>query len=133
MSCRCRRSNVSGVTIVAALAQGRTAQPVGSRSNSPPVVIGEPEAPPAQLPPQDPILLDQVRQHFALPLVQPAGNREQQHLEGRDLDHVRELTSPPISHSQPGRPRRGTLRPEPCDVLGERHLRRLLSAYLLYY
>ena len=77
------------------LAQGHTAQPVGSRGKLPPVVIGEPEAPPAQLPPQDPILLDQVRQHLALPLVQPAGHREQQHLEGRDVDHVRELTSPP--------------------------------------
>ena len=64
------------------LAQSRTAQPVGARGKFPPVVIGEPEAPPAQLPPQDSILLDQVSQHLALPLVQPAGNRQQQHLEG---------------------------------------------------
>ena len=70
------------------LAQRLTAQPVGSRGKFPPVVIGEPEAPPTQLPPQDPILLDQVRQHLALPPVQPAGDREQQHLEGRDVDHV---------------------------------------------
>ena len=76
------------------LTQGLTAHPVGSRGQRPPVVIGESETPPTQLPPQDPILLDQVRQHLALLLVQPAGDREQQHLEGRDVDHVRELTSP---------------------------------------
>jgi hypothetical protein len=40
------------------LAQRVTAQPVGSRGKFPPVVIGESEAPPTDLPPQDPILLD---------------------------------------------------------------------------
>jgi hypothetical protein len=77
------------------LTQCLTTQQVGSRGKRPPVVIGESEAPPTQLPPQDTILLDQVRQHLALPLVQPAGHRDQQHLEGRDVDHVRELTSLP--------------------------------------
>jgi hypothetical protein len=85
---RVRRDDRRDVT------QGLAAQPVGSRGKPPPVVIGESEAPPTQLPPQDPILLDQVRQHFALPPVQPAGHREQQHLEGRGVDHVREPTSP---------------------------------------
>ena len=75
------------------LAQGLTAQPVGSRSKLPPVVIGESEAPPTQLPPQESILFDQVRQHVPVLPVQPAGDREQQDLEGRDVDHVRQLTS----------------------------------------
>ena len=44
------------------LAQHLPAQPVGSRRKFPPVVIGEPRSPSAQLPPQDPILVDQVRQ-----------------------------------------------------------------------
>src|SRR5687767_767825 len=39
------------------LTQGLTAQPVGSRGKLPPVVISESEAPPTQLPTQDPILL----------------------------------------------------------------------------
>jgi hypothetical protein len=34
------------------LTQGLPAQPVGARAKLPPVVIGEPEAPPAKLPPQ---------------------------------------------------------------------------------
>src|SRR5215218_9757752 len=59
------------------LTQGLTAQPVGSRGKRPPVVIGESQAPPTQLPPQNPILLDQVREHLALPPVQPTGHREQ--------------------------------------------------------
>ena len=36
------------------------------RGKFPPVVIGDPEAPATHLPPQDPILLDQVRQHLPL-------------------------------------------------------------------
>ena len=42
------------------LAQRRTAQAVGAGGKFPPVVIGEPETPTAQLPPQHPILLDQI-------------------------------------------------------------------------
>ena len=36
---------MSGLMIVATLAQRLTAQPVGSRGKFPPVVLGEPEAP----------------------------------------------------------------------------------------
>ena len=79
------------------LAQRLPTQPVGSRGKFPPVVIGEPQAPPTQLPPQHPILLDQVRQHLPLPAVQPAGDSKEQHVERRDVDHGRELTSQPRS------------------------------------
>ncbi len=79
--------------------QRLTTQPVGSRGKIPPVVIGEPLAPPIQLLPQNPILLDQVRPHLPLPSVQPAGDSEQQHVERCA-----------IWHGQPGRLRRGTLR-----------------------
>ena len=75
------------------LAQRRTAQSIGPRGKFPSIVIGEPEAPPTHLLPQDPILFDQIRQHLPLPPVQSGGNSEQQHLEGRDVDRVRELTS----------------------------------------
>jgi len=59
------------------LAQRLTAQSIGPRGKFPPVVIGEPEAPPTDLLPQDPILFDQVRQYLPLSPVQPAGDREQ--------------------------------------------------------
>ena len=78
-----------------AAVQRLTAQPVGSRGKFPTVVIGEPEAPANHLPPQEAILFDQVRQHLPLPPVQPPGDREQQHVEGRDVDHLRQLTSHP--------------------------------------
>ena len=51
---------------------------MGSRGEFPPVVIGEPQAPPTRLLPQDSILLDQVRQQLPLPAIQPAGDEEQQ-------------------------------------------------------
>jgi hypothetical protein len=38
-----------------------------------PIVISEPHASPTHLPPQHPILLDQVREHLPLPAIQPAG------------------------------------------------------------
>jgi hypothetical protein len=75
------------------LAQRLTTQSIGPHGKLPSVVIGEPEAPPTQLLPQDPILFDQVRQHLSLTPVQPPGDREQQHLDGRDVDHVWELTA----------------------------------------
>jgi hypothetical protein len=46
----------------AATSRNAPAQPVGARSESPPVVIGEPQAPPTHLSPKDSILLDQVRE-----------------------------------------------------------------------
>ena len=93
MSRRCQRSNVSGVTIVATLRSTCPAQPVRPRAQLPPVVIGQAQAPPTQLPPQHPILFDQVRQYLPLLAVQPADNTQEQHAESRDVDHGQELTS----------------------------------------
>ena len=98
------------------LAQRLPTQPVGSRGKFPPVVIGQPQPPPTQLPPQDPILLHQVRHHLPLPAVQPASDSKQQHVEGRDVDHVRELTSQPRSGV-------ATRSAEPWHTTGKLHLR----------
>jgi hypothetical protein len=73
-------------------AQRAAAQPVGLRGESLPVVIGESKAPPTHLPPQDPILFDQVRQHFPFTAVQPAGDCEEQQSETRHVNHEPELT-----------------------------------------
>jgi hypothetical protein len=56
------------------LAPRLTAQPVRSRHQFPPLVIGEPGAPATHLPPQEPILFNEVRQHLPLAPVQPAGD-----------------------------------------------------------
>jgi hypothetical protein len=74
-------------------AQRASTEPVRPRGESTSVVLGEPQAPPADLPPQHPILFDQVREHLSLSEVQPAGDREEQHSERRDVDHEPELTS----------------------------------------
>ena len=95
MSRRCQRSNVSGVTIVATLRSTCPAQPVRPRAQLPPVVIGQAQAPPTQLPPQHPILFDQVRQHLPLLAVQPARDGQEQHAESGDVDHGQELTALP--------------------------------------
>ena len=57
MSCRCHRSKSVRRDDRRDLTQGLTAHPVSSRGKRPPVVIGESEAPPTQLPPQDPIMI----------------------------------------------------------------------------
>lgn len=58
-----------------------------ARGKLPPVVIGEPQAPPTQLPPQHSILFDQVCQYLPLLAVQPTGDGQEQHAESRDVDH----------------------------------------------
>ena len=51
--------------------------PAGAqRGKLPPIVIGEPQTPPTQLPPQHSILFDQVRQHLPLLAVQTAGESQ---------------------------------------------------------
>jgi hypothetical protein len=77
------------------LAQRLPTQPVGLRGESPPVVIGQPHAPPTQLPPQHPILFDEVRDNLPLATIQPGGEADEQELEGRDVNHERERTSQP--------------------------------------
>ena len=72
------------------VAQRLPAQPVGRRGKSRPVVISEPHAPPTQLPPQHPILLDQIGERLTLAAVQPAEDGEEQHSDGRDVDHKRD-------------------------------------------
>ena len=70
------------------------------RGEPPPVVIGQAQAPPTQLPAQEAILFDQIRERLPLPALQPAGQDQQQHLEGRDVDHERELISQPAGFAR---------------------------------
>ena len=77
------------------LAQHVTAQPVGQRRKSSPVGIGEMHASPTQLPSKQAILFDEIGEHLPFPAIQPGHNGEEQQLECRDVDHGRELTSPP--------------------------------------
>ena len=77
------------------LAQRLTAQPVRPRGEPPPVVIGEAQAPPTQLPAQEAVFFDQIGDRLPLAALEPAGQDQQQHLEGRGGDHERELISQP--------------------------------------
>jgi hypothetical protein len=47
---------------------------------SSPVVISEPQAPSAELPPKQTVLLDQIRKCRPLAALQPAGQHHQYHL-----------------------------------------------------
>jgi len=74
MSCRCQRSNVSGVAIVAILrSEMKSAGP--------------------KLAPQEPVFFDQIRDRVPLPAIQPAGEHAQHHLQRRGVDHGVELVS----------------------------------------
>jgi hypothetical protein len=68
-------------------AQHLPPEPVRPRGKLPPVVIGEPRSPSTQLPPRHAILFDQVRQYLPLLPVEPAGDRQKQHAESRDVNH----------------------------------------------
>jgi len=75
------------------LAQCPTSYSEGSHRESPPVVIGQAQAPPTQLPPQEAVLFHQVRECFPLAALEPASHDQQQHLEDRGSDHGPELIS----------------------------------------
>jgi hypothetical protein len=77
------------------VAQQATAQPVGQRRESPPIGIGETQSPFTRLPPEQAIRFDQIGEHLPFPAIQPGRNGNEQQLECRDVDHGRELTSPP--------------------------------------
>ena len=73
------------------LAQRLTAYPNGARCEPSPVVIGQPQALPTQLPPEQTVLFDQLGQGLPLAALQPASQHHQQHLKGRGIDHEQEL------------------------------------------
>src|SRR5437899_8654318 len=61
------------------LTQGLPTQPVGPYGESPPVVIGEPQTPPTDLPSEEAILFDQIGERLPLPAIEPTGaGKEQQ-------------------------------------------------------
>jgi hypothetical protein len=76
------------------LAQRPTAHPEGAHSESPPIVIGETQAPPTELPAQEAVLFNQVGERLPLAPFEPAGQGQQQHLEDRRGIHEREVISP---------------------------------------
>jgi len=73
--------------------QRLTAHLEGAYGEPPPVFIGQAHAPPSQLSPEEAVFLDQVGKCFPLSAIQPAGQYHQQHLDGRRVDHERELIS----------------------------------------
>ena len=68
-------------------AQRLATHSVRPRRESPSVVVREAQPPPAQLPAEEAILLDQVREHLSLPLIQPGRDGDKQQLERRDVNH----------------------------------------------
>jgi hypothetical protein len=49
-------------------------------------IVGQAE-PAAHVPTEDAVLFDQVRHGVVLPLIEPAGDRGQEHAEGPRVDH----------------------------------------------
>ena len=93
ISCRCQRSNVSGVAIVAISRKAVTAHLVRPRSEPSAIVVGETQSPGPKLAPQELVLFDQVRNRLPLPAVEPAGQHAQHHLQRRGVDHETDLIS----------------------------------------
>jgi hypothetical protein len=93
ISCRCQRSNVSGVTIVAisrkAVRPTRYARAASRRRSS--SVRRSRRIPSWRR--RKPVLFNQVRDGLPLPAVQPAGQHAQHHLQRRGVDHESELIS----------------------------------------
>src|SRR5262245_56166166 len=53
-------------------------KPVGPTREAPTVVIGEPQAPPRDLPPEGAILFDQIGECVPLATIEPTGNGHEQ-------------------------------------------------------
>jgi len=75
---------------------------VGSYGESPPVVIGEPQAPAADLVPEHAILFDQIGERLPLPAIEPTGEGEEQQPKDRHVDHEWELISQDRRHDLAG-------------------------------
>jgi len=74
-SCRRQRNSVSGVTIVATSARSFRPSPLAF-SQTPALVVREPQAPLAQLFAKDTILFAQVFDYGILSLLHPSGKRD---------------------------------------------------------
>src|SRR5947209_7478651 len=86
-SCRCHRSKVSGVTIVATWRKACRPNRNARDGEASSVVICQTQASPTQLRSQDAILFNQVRECLALLTIQPADQDCEPHLESRHVDH----------------------------------------------
>jgi hypothetical protein len=75
------------------LTQGLPTQSVRSYSESPPVVIGQPQPPPTNLPAEEAILIDQIGERLPLAAIEPAGDGEEQPAKDRHVDHEWKLIS----------------------------------------
>ena len=68
-------------------AQRLATHSVRPRRESPSVVVREAQPPSAQLAAEEAVLLDEVREHLSLPLIQPGGDGDEQQLQRRDVNH----------------------------------------------
>ena len=73
------------------LHQGGTADSVRSGSQPTAIVVRETQPTSIQLAPQEPVLLDQVRDGVPLPPVQPAGQHTEDQLQRPGVDHEPDL------------------------------------------
>jgi hypothetical protein len=79
------------------------------RGQPPPIVIRQAQASFARLPPEEPVLFDEIRERLPLPAIQPPGQDEQQQPESRGVVHEREVISrTAISRPAARRSSRGT-------------------------
>jgi hypothetical protein len=79
--------------------RGELVQLVTTDANSPyrqaaPVGVSQAEARSAEVPAEYPILGNQVGEGITLAMLQPTGEHDEEQLEGRTVDHERQLTSP---------------------------------------
>ena len=75
------------------LPQGRTAESVRSSGQPTAIVVRGTQLTSTKLTPQHPVLVDQVRDGFPFPSVQPTGQHSEDHLQRRGVDHEPQLTS----------------------------------------
>lgn len=73
------------------LAQRLTTQLARPHGESPPVVIGQPQASFAQLAAQDAIFFKEIAEDFTLLVIQPSGEDGEQQPESRGVDHGQSL------------------------------------------
>jgi hypothetical protein len=68
-------------------AQATSANSSAGARRTTPVVIGQPQAPPTKLPPEEAVLGDKIADHLPVSPIQPAREAGEQQLEHRRVDH----------------------------------------------
>jgi hypothetical protein len=100
--------------------QGGSAKNLGPDRESAPLVVRQPNPSLAELLPQDPVLLAEVLDDVLLPVIDPAGNSEDEEVQHQGI-HTTTLAAMPHREHRPRGPRKNAAGSAGSGCVGFRH------------